>query len=407
MPAFEYKALDKQGKNKQGVVEADSMRQARSLLREQGLFPTEVEAVVEKEKKESKSTSSFTLFKPKISVADLALMTRQLSTLVAASLPIEEALKAVAQQTEKPRIAGMLAAVRSRVVEGYTLAESMAEYPHIFDELFVAMVASGEKSGYLDVVLNRLADYTERSQEMSSKIMQAMIYPVMLTLVAIGVISILLVSVVPQVVGQFEHMGQSLPGSTQFLIAASDFLASYGLFIVSLILISIVVLNRLLLKPDFRMRYDNFILTLPVLGKVTRSLNTSRFARTLSILTASAVPLLEAMRIASDVLINRQIKHAVVEASNRVREGASLYASLQQTKLFPPMMLYMIASGEKSGELEQMLERAADTQDKDFESKVTLALGIFEPMLVVSMASIVLFIVMAILQPIMAMNNMF
>lgn len=407
MPAFEYKALDKQGKNKKGVVEADSMRQARSLLREQGLFPTDVEAVVEKEKKESKNTSGFTLFKPKISVSELALMTRQLSTLVAASLPIEEALKAVAQQTEKPRIAGMLAAVRSRVVEGYTLAESMAEYPHIFDELFVAMVASGEKSGYLDVVLNRLADYTERSQQMSSKITQAMIYPIMLTLVAIGVISILLVSVVPQVVGQFEHMGQSLPASTQFLIAASDFLAAYGVFIVALILVGIMTLNRLLMKPDFRMRYDTFILTLPVLGKVTRSLNTSRFARTLSILTASAVPLLEAMRIASDVLINRQIKHAVVEASNRVREGASLYASLQQTKLFPPMMLYMIASGEKSGELEQMLERAADTQDKDFEAKVTLALGIFEPMLVVSMASIVLFIVMAILQPIMAMNEMF
>tara|TARA_B100001094_G_C18195698_1_gene810697 strand:+ start:2730 stop:3953 length:1224 start_codon:yes stop_codon:yes gene_type:complete len=407
MPAFEYKALDKQGKNKKGVVEADSMRQARSLLREQGLFPTDVEAVVEKEKKESKNTSGFTLFKPKISVSELALMTRQLSTLVAASLPIEEALKAVAQQTEKPRIAGMLAAVRSRVVEGYTLAESMAEYPHIFDELFVAMVASGEKSGYLDVVLNRLADYTERSQQMSSKITQAMIYPIMLTLVAIGVISILLVSVVPQVVGQFEHMGQSLPASTQFLIAASDFLAAYGVFIVALILVGIMTLNRLLMKPDFRMRYDTFILTLPVLGKVTRSLNTSRFARTLSILTASAVPLLEAMRIASDVLINRQIKYAVVEASNRVREGASLYASLQQTKLFPPMMLYMIASGEKSGELEQMLERAADTQDKDFEAKVTLALGIFEPMLVVSMASIVLFIVMAILQPIMAMNEMF
>ena len=402
MAAFEYKALTKQGQTKKGVIEADTERQARNQLRNDGLLPVSLSSVTSLE---SKQKTSFSLFKPKVAIADLALMTRQLATLVEASLPIEEALKAVAEQTEKPRLASMVMSVRSRVVEGYTLADSMAEFPHVFDELFVAMVASGEKSGHLDVVLNRLADYTERSHELKMKVLQALIYPIVLTVVAIAVISILLVTVVPKVVSQFDNMKQELPGSTQLLINASDFLMSYGLIILLLGLGAMVLIQRLLQRPELRLRYDAFMLTLPVIGKVTRSLNTSRFARTLSILTASSVPLLEAMRIACEVLVNKQIKSAVMEASNRVQEGSSLYLSLLNTKIFPAMMLYMIASGEKSGELEGMLERAADTQDKDFESKVSMAIGLFEPMLVVSMASIVLFIVMAILQPIMAMNN--
>lgn len=402
MAAFEYKALTKQGQTKKGVVEADTERQARNQLRTDGLLPVSLTTVATLE---NKQTASFSFLKPKIAIADLALMTRQLATLVEAALPIEEALKAVAEQTEKSRLASMVMSVRSRVVEGYTLADSMSEFPHIFDELFVAMVASGEKSGHLDVVLNRLADYTERSHELKMKVLQAMIYPIVLTLVAIGVIALLLTNVVPKVVSQFDHMKQDLPGSTQFLIAASDFMINYGLIILLLVLGGMALSQRLLQRPELRLRFDHFILSLPVVGKVVRSLNTSRFARTLSILTASSVPLLEAMRIASDVLVNKQIKGAVLDASDRVQEGSSLYLSLLNTKLFPAMMLYMIASGEKSGELEGMLERAADTQDKDFESKVTMAIGVFEPMLVVSMASIVLFIVMAILQPIMAMNN--
>jgi general secretion pathway protein F len=405
MPAFEYKALDKSGTAQKGVIDADTLRQARALVREKGLFPTDVSAVADKEKKVQ--SSGLSLFKPKVPVADLALVTRQVATLVAASLPIEEALKAVAQQTEKPRLGSMLMAVRSRVVEGYTLADSMADYPHVFDELFVAMVASGEKSGHLDVVLNRLADYTEKRHKLSMKIMQAMIYPIVLTLVAVSVISILLVSVVPQVVGQLSQAGQELPFSTQILIGLSEFISSYGVFVLGLLFVGALIAKQALNKPANRLLFDNFLLSVPILGKVAKSLNTSRFARTLSILTASSVPLLEAMRIASDVLVNRQVKKSVLEAAGHVREGVSLFASLKQTQLFPPMMLYMIASGEKSGELEQMLERAADTQDNDFEAKVTMALGVFEPMLVVSMAGIVLFIVMAILQPIMAMNSMF
>lgn len=403
MPAFEYKALNTQGKQLKGVIEADTARHARGLLRDQKLMPLEIDPVVEKE---ARSKGGGFSFRRGVSVAELALITRQIATLVAAGLPLEEALKAVGQQCEKDRLASMVMAVRSRVVEGYSLADSMAEFPHVFDELYRAMVASGEKSGYLDVVLNRLADYTERKQQLKSKLTQAMIYPMVLTTVAIGVIAILLAAVVPKVVEQFEHMGQTLPGTTQFLIASSDFVQNYGLVLLGVIVLAIVGFKQALRNQDFKMKYHSALLNMPVIGKVSRGLNTARFARTLSILSASSVPLLDGMRIASEVLLNIRVKSAVEEATTRVREGTSLAAALTNTKLFPPMMLYMITSGEKSGQLEQMLERAADNQDREFEANVNIALGIFEPALIVTMAGVVLFIVMAILQPILALNNL-
>jgi general secretion pathway protein F len=407
MAAFEYKALDKKGKQQKGVIEADSARHARSQLREQRLMPVEIQQVADKEARSQSGGFSFgNLFKKRISVAELALITRQIATLVAAGLPIEEALKAVGQQSEKARLGNMIMAVRSRVVEGYSLADSMAEFPHVFDDLYRAMVASGEKSGHLEVVLNRLADYTERRQQLKSKLTQAMIYPAVLTTVAIGVIAVLLAAVVPKVVGQFEHMGQELPGTTQFLILASDFVQNYGFILVGVIIALFVVLKRLLTQPAMRMKFDSLLLKLPVIGKVSKSINTARFARTLSILSASAVPLLDGMRIASEVLQNVKVRAAVDDAGARVREGTSLGAALTNTKLFPAMMLYMIASGEKSGQLENMLERAADNQDREFESNVNIAIGVFEPLLVVSMAGVVLFIVMAILQPILELNNL-
>lgn len=404
MPAFEYKALDVKGKQLKGVIEADTARHARSQLRDQRMMPLEILPVTEKEAKAK--SSGFALFKRGISVAELALITRQIATLVAAGLPIEESLKAVGQQCEKDRLASMIMAVRSRVVEGYSLADSLAEFPHIFDDLYRAMVASGEKSGHLEVVLNRLADYTERRQQLKSKLQQAMIYPIVLTLVAIGVISVLLAAVVPKVVGQFEHMGAELPATTRFLIAASDFVQNYGLFLVLAVVMLFVMFQRMLKSAAFRMKYHSFLLSMPVIGRVSKGLNTARFARTLSILSASSVPLLDGMRIASEVLQNVRVRAAVDDATARVREGTSLGAALTNTKLFPAMMLYMIASGEKSGQLEQMLERAADNQDREFEGNVAIALGVFEPMLVVSMAGVVLFIVMAILQPILALNNL-
>ena len=403
MAAFEYKALEKTGKQKKGVMEGDNARQVRQRLKEQGLIPVEV---IETKSKQKKSASQGLSFKRGISVNDLSLITRQLATLVQAGMPLEECLKAVAEQGEKAHIRSMMMGVRSKVIEGYPLAESFADYPHVFDELFCSMVAAGEKSGHLDTVLNRLADYAENRQKMRSKLQQAMIYPIMLTLIAIAVISFLLATVVPKIVDQFVQMGQGLPTVTEILLAASNFVVHWGLLVVLVVVVFIVGVKWLLTKPHLRLAWDKKILRLPIIGKVVRGLNTSRFARTLSICTSSAIPLLDGMKVAADVMSNQYFKQQVLEAADNVREGASLRISLEQTKLFPPMMLHMIASGEQSGELEQMLTRSADNQDRDFESLVNMALGIFEPLLIVFMAGIVLFIVVATLMPIIELNNL-
>lgn len=403
MAAFEYQALDAKGRRSKGVLEADNARQARQLLREQKLTPLSLELASRQEKL---LASGKKWFQSGISASELALITRQMATLIEAGLPIESALLAVAEQCEKPRLQSMMMSVRSKVVEGYSLAEGLAEFPYVFDHLFSSMVAAGEKSGHLDAVLNRLADYTEQRQHMRSQIMQALLYPAILTFFAIAVISILLAAVVPKIVGQFEHMGQSLPGSTLFLIAASDFLRAYGVLVVVAIFVAVAAFKRALKKPAFQLKVDTRLLKMGLFGKVSRGLNTARFARTLSILNASAVPLLEAMRISADVLDNSFMRQAIAEAALKVREGSSLKNALEQTKLFPPMMLHMIASGEKSGQLDGMLERAANTQDREFETLVTVSLKVFEPVLVAAMAGIVLFIVMAILQPILALNNL-
>ena len=403
MSAFAYQALDAKGRRKEGMIEADSARQARQALRDQGLTPLALTEAVEQVRQQTQGRN---WLQPRISTSELALLTRQLATLVAAALPIEEALKAVAQQTEKAKLSTLIAAVRTKVLEGHSLADGLSAFPSIFDQLYRAMVAAGEKSGHLDTVLDRLADYTEQRQQMKSKLLQAMIYPIILTLVAISVIAILLATVVPKVVEQFIHMKQQLPFSTRFLMAASDLVRDYGLWFLLLTAIGLICWGSWVKKPLNRRHYHAMLLRLPVIGRVSRGLNTARFARTLSILNSSAVPLLDGMRISGEVLSNDEAKIRVAEAAERVREGGSLRASLEQTKLFPPMMLHMIASGERSGELDNMLERAADNQDREFESQVNIALSIFEPALVVSMAVIVLFIVLAILQPILQLNNM-
>lgn len=403
MAAFAYKAISSNGRNKNGVLEGDNPRQVRQQLREQGLIPLEVEQVTEKEQRAQRS---FSLFKQGISASDLALLTRQLATLIESALPIEEALLAVAEQCEKVRHKNMMMAVRSKVVEGHGLADALAEFPHVFDDLYRAMVAAGEKSGHLDTVLDRLADYTEKRQQTRSQISQAMIYPCLMMFFAITIVVVLLTVVVPKIVNQFDNMGQELPMITQVMIGISEWLQNYGLYLLAALALLTVLIQRLLQQPRLRKRYHRLVLRLPLIGKVSKGLNTARFARTLSILTASAVPLLESMRIAGDVLQNLHIKEAVADAAIRVKEGTSLRGALENSKMFPPMMMHMIASGERSGELQQMLGRAADNQDREFEALVGVSLKVFEPLLIVSMAVVVLFIVMAILQPILALNNM-
>ncbi|MDT0583647.1 type II secretion system inner membrane protein GspF [Brumicola blandensis] len=404
MAAFAYKAMDANGKSKSGVLEGDNARQIRQQIRDLSLIPLEVEQVAEQEKKTQ--AAKFTLFKRKMSSGELALLTRQLATLIESALPIEEALLAVAEQCEKPRHKNMMMAVRSKVVEGHGFAEALAEFPYVFSTLYRAMVAAGEKSGHLDTVLSRLADYTEKSQQTQSQIVQALVYPTIMLIVAISIVVLLLVIVVPKIVGQFDQMGQELPFLTQAMISISEWLQAYGLYAGILLVVGIIGLKKFLNSPKMKTTYHGAVLKMPFIGRLAKSTNTARFARTLSILTASSVPLLEAMRIAGNVLENLFIKDAVKEAASKVKEGASLRNSLEKTKIFPPMMMHMIASGERSGELQSMLARAADNQDREFEATISISLKIFEPLLIVFMAVLVLLIVMAILLPILALNNL-
>jgi len=402
MGAFEYTALDSGGKEKKGVLEGDTARQVRQTLRDQGWMPLAVEEVRQREgRKQGQS-----LFVRGINASDLALITRQLATLVGSSLPVEEALRAVSQQTEKPRLKSMMMGVRSRVLEGHTLAAALADFPHIFSELYRSTVEAGEHSGYLNMVLDRLADYTEARQQMQQKIMLALLYPILITIVAVVVVMVLLAFVVPKVVQMFQHTGQELPVLTQGLIAVSDFISSYGYLVVIFLTIGVFCFSYFLRFEGFKRQFHRILLTIPMLSKLTRGLNTARFARTFSILSASGVPVLDAMRISAQVMGNIPMREAVTEASQRVREGTNIAASLEKSGYFPPMTIHLIASGEASGKLEEMLDRAAANQEREMESFLSALVGMFEPMMLLLMGGAVLVIVLAIMLPILDMNTL-
>ena len=401
MGAFEYTALDAGGREKRGVLEGDAARQVRQQLREQGLMPLSVEAVQQRE-----ARSRRTWFRSRISGTDLALITRQWATLVRSGLPVDEALSTVSKQTEKARLKSMMAAVRSRVMEGHSLAAALGDFPHVFSELFRSTVAAGEQSGHLEVVLERLADYTETRQQLSQKMMLALVYPVLLTVVAVAVVVLLLAYVVPQVVQVFDNIGQELPLLTRGLIASSAFLQSYGIALLGLLVVAVALFIYLLRIPGFRRGFHRVLLTLPIISRLVRGLETARFARTFSILVASGVPVLDGMRISAQVMNNLPMREAVDAAARRVREGSGIHLALESCGYFPPMTVHLIASGEASGKLEEMLDRAASGQEREMETLIAGLMGLFEPLLILSMGGIVLIIVLAILLPIFDLNQL-
>ncbi|MGW8310830.1 MAG: type II secretion system inner membrane protein GspF, partial [Thiogranum sp.] len=387
MGAFEYVALDSGGKEKKGVLEGDTARQVRQQLRDKGWMPVEVQETTERETGKRKRRIGL---RRGVSATDLALITRQLATLVRSGLPLEETLQAASRQTEKARLKSMLLAVRSRVMEGHTLATGLGDFPHVFPELYRTTVSAGEQSGHLDVVLERLADYTESRQQMQQKIQLALFYPVLLTLVAVGVVIGLMTYVVPQVVQVFENIGQELPLLTRSLIATSAFMRNYGLMLLLLLAAGGALAGWILSKEGPKRRFHGLLLRLPLIGRLERGINAGRFSRTFSIVTASGVPVLEGLRIASEVMSNVPMREAVEEATRKVREGASIHAALEKSGHFPPMTVHLIASGESSGKLEEMLERAATNQEREIETLIAAVMGLFEPVLILVMGALVL-----------------
>ena len=406
MAAFEYIVLDAKGREQKGVTEGETAKHVRQLLRGKGLMPVSItEAAIKDKQQASEKKSLFTLQRG-ISATELALFTRQLATLLNASLPLEESLAAVAQQTESPRIKSMVFAIRAKVLEGHTLANGLAEFPKAFPELYVATVAAGEETGYLDDILERLADYTENRQLMRQKVSMALLYPAILTMMAILVVVGLMTYVVPQVVSVFDNINQELPGLTTGMIATSDFLRGYGIYLLIILIAGVTLFKTWLKNENNRFRYHQLLLKTPLVGKLSRSMNTARFARTLSILSSSGVPVLEALRIAAQVVSNLPMRNAVLSAADKVREGSNISVSLEQSGLFPPMTIRLIASGESSGQMENMLERAAVQQERELETMISAILGIFEPVLILVMGVVVLIIVLAILLPIFELNQL-
>ncbi len=403
MGAFEYTALDGGGRERRGVLEGDTAKHVRSQLREQQLLPVTVREVAAHEKAVGKRRFQFG---GGVSASELSLLTRQLATLARAGLPLEEALLAVSQQSEKARVQTVLLGVRAKVMEGHTLAAALGDFPRVFPEIYRATVSAGEQAGHLDEVLERLADFTENREVLRQKVLGAMLYPIALSVMCFMIISVLLVFVVPKVVAVFESYRAQLPLATRLLIAASEFVRGYGIYA----LIGLVIFGwfaaRQLKQPATRSRVDRFQLRLPIFGRVVRGFNTARFTRTLSILTASSVPVLDALRIAGEVVSNLPMREAVATATARVREGAPIGRSLAASRLFPPMTVHLISSGEGSGQLDQMLERAAQSQERELDSLLTALVGLLGPLLIVGMGVFVIGIVFAMLLPIFQMNNL-
>lgn len=412
MAAFRYAAADTAGKESSGVLEADSARAARQMLRGRGLVPLTVEPVLSEAQRAGATIS----LGRRLSQTELAVITRQLASLLGAQLPVSDALTVMVEQSEKQAVRELMAAIRTDVLAGTSLSKSLARHPRQFPDIYRALIAAGEESGKLGVVLASLADYIEERARLSQKITLAFVYPAIVTLVALLVVVGLLTYVVPQVVQVFANTKQALPFLTVALIAISDFVRNWGWLVVVLGAIAVFLAQRALRIDAIKLRWHKRVLTLPVMGVLSRSLNTARFSSTLSILVGSGVPMLRSLQAAGETLTNVAMRLRVMDATQRVREGFSLARALRadaedknkagQIKLFPPVLIHLIASGEATGKLPEMLGRAADIHSREAERRAMFFTSLLEPVLILTMGVVVMLIVLAVLLPIIEINQL-
>jgi len=405
MQAFEYSAIDGEGKTRRGTIAAEGEQEARKNLLVRQLYATEIKAANRRASETGFLTSIF-VKKQRIKSKDLALITRQMATMVDAASPVEEVLAALAQQAEKTEIRDVLTRVRAHVMAGMRLSRAMEQEGETFDPLYCAMVAAGESAGSLGIVLARVAENGEKTEEMRSKVQSALIYPAVLMTVALGVVTALMILVVPKVVAQFESFGSELPLLTQIVVATSGFLTSYGLMLLGLILIAGFAFSASMRTRSVRYFVHARLLRLPIIGRLIRSVNAARFARSFGTLVLGGSPVLDAMVAAKETVKNVCIDKQLAEAIVQVREGSGVAASLRHAETLPPMLGYMAAAGERSGQLGAMMHKSADYLESEFDGFTKTALSLLEPMIVIFMGAVVGAIVLSIMLPILRLNSL-
>ncbi|SAK42570.1 general secretion pathway protein F [Caballeronia arationis] len=403
MPAFRFEAIDQAGKTQKGVLDADSARAARGHLRTQGLTPLVVEPAGSRTRGERQQRLSLGR---RLSQREQAILTRQLASLLIAGLPLGETLAVLTEQSERDYIRELMAAIRAEVLGGHSFANALAQHPKDFPEIYRALVAAGEHTGKLGLVLSRLADYIEQRNALKQKIILAFTYPAIVTLIAFGIVTFLLSYVVPQVVNVFASTKQALPVLTVMMMALSGFVRSYWWAVLIGVVLLAWIIKSILARPGPRMAFDRWLLTAPLVGKLVRGYNTVRFASTLAILTAAGVPILRALQAAGETLSNTAMRENVDDAIVRVREGTSLSRALGNTKTFPPVLVHLIRSGEATGDVTTMLDRASEGEARELERRTMFLTSLLEPLLILAMGGVVLVIVLAVMLPIIELNNM-